>query len=146
MVNSSVNIRVDSAAQERSMGNNQARYVGTFPGSVQGRAFIRGRTRQWYLRDVIASLRARLEMPSYQPHWERIKTQIDKLEKELFELEDARQAAPMVDEQPTDSTVIKVECGWCGLDLGEKLGHGVEGTSHGICSACAVNLVAELKG
>ncbi len=41
--------------------------------------------------------------------------------------------------------IIQIVCGWCGKDLGRKLGHGVEGTSHGICDDCVVKVVAELK-
>jgi putative DNA primase/helicase len=35
-------------------------------------------------------------------------------------------------------TTIKVVCCYCGADLGEKDGQGVEGISHGICDDCIV--------
>ncbi len=31
---------------------------------------------------------------------------------------------------------MKVICAWCGKDMGEKDGKGVEGVSHGICEDC----------
>ena len=31
---------------------------------------------------------------------------------------------------------MKVACAWCGKDMDEKDGRGVEGTSHGICEEC----------
>lgn len=33
-------------------------------------------------------------------------------------------------------TMLKVICAWCGKELGEKDGEGVEGISHGICEDC----------
>lgn len=33
-------------------------------------------------------------------------------------------------------TKITVVCGWCGKQLGEKDGQGVEGESHSICDDC----------
>jgi len=33
-------------------------------------------------------------------------------------------------------TIMKVECAWCGADLGEKDGKGETGTTHGICQDC----------
>ena len=33
-------------------------------------------------------------------------------------------------------TKITVKCGWCGKELGEKDGQGVEGDNHGICDDC----------
>ena len=33
-------------------------------------------------------------------------------------------------------TVIRVICGWCGKNMGEKDGQGIEGESHGICDNC----------
>jgi len=39
---------------------------------------------------------------------------------------------------------MKVECAWCGKDLGEK--PGPEGaTSHGICKECADVMIQEIK-
>ncbi|MFC1937362.1 hypothetical protein ACFLWY_02235 [Chloroflexota bacterium] len=31
---------------------------------------------------------------------------------------------------------MKVVCAWCGKEIGEKDGAGVEGVSHGICRSC----------
>ena len=31
---------------------------------------------------------------------------------------------------------MKSICAWCGNDMGEKDGQGVEGVSHGICEEC----------
>ena len=42
----------------------------------------------------------------------------------------------MRDDQRGGDTVIKVECGWCGRDMGEKPGHGVTGTSSSLCQDC----------
>lgn len=33
-------------------------------------------------------------------------------------------------------TTLKIVCAWCGKDMGEKDGEGVEGVSHGICEDC----------
>jgi hypothetical protein len=33
---------------------------------------------------------------------------------------------------------IKIICAWCGKDMGEKDGEGIEGVSHGMCNECAV--------
>ena len=35
-----------------------------------------------------------------------------------------------------DEVKVKVTCAWCGKDMGEKDGRGVEGVSHGICEEC----------
>ena len=35
-------------------------------------------------------------------------------------------------------TVLKIVCAWCGADMGEKDGEGVEGISHGMCEECEV--------
>ncbi len=39
--------------------------------------------------------------------------------------------------------MIKVICAWCGKDMGEKDGEGVEGVSHGICPACLTEVIDE---
>lgn len=33
-------------------------------------------------------------------------------------------------------TILKIECMYCRVSMGEKDGQGVEGTSHGICPKC----------
>jgi hypothetical protein len=33
-------------------------------------------------------------------------------------------------------TIIKIECVYCGKDMGEKDGKGVSGVSHAICPEC----------
>ncbi|MBA7607533.1 hypothetical protein ES703_14692 [subsurface metagenome] len=33
-------------------------------------------------------------------------------------------------------TVLKIVCMYCGENMGEKDGEGVEGTSHSICRKC----------
>ena len=33
-------------------------------------------------------------------------------------------------------TVLKIECMYCRKAMGEKEGHGVEGTTHSICPEC----------
>ena len=33
-------------------------------------------------------------------------------------------------------TTLKIQCAWCGKDMGEKDGEGIEGTSHSICQDC----------
>ena len=38
-------------------------------------------------------------------------------------------------------SIIKVVCAWCGKDMGEKDGQGVEGISHGMCDKCYTNIV-----
>ena len=40
---------------------------------------------------------------------------------------------------------MKIVCAWCGKDMGEKDGKGVEGVSHGLCNECLVKLMAEVK-
>lgn len=42
----------------------------------------------------------------------------------------------MGDGQRSGDTVIKVRCGWCGRDIGEKAGHGMTGPSDGLCPDC----------
>ena len=37
---------------------------------------------------------------------------------------------------------LKIECAWCGRDMGERDGYGVEGVTHSICEQCS----AKLKG
>ena len=39
-------------------------------------------------------------------------------------------------------TVVKMVCAWCGDDMGEKDGGGVEGVSHGICEKCEAEVKA----
>ena len=41
---------------------------------------------------------------------------------------------------------MKIVCAWCGKDMGEKEGKGIEGISHSICDQCADKLVMEMKG
>jgi len=36
----------------------------------------------------------------------------------------------------TLKTKLKIRCAWCGEDMGEKDGKGIEGTSDGICDNC----------
>jgi len=31
---------------------------------------------------------------------------------------------------------MKIECAWCGREMGEKDGKGVEGVSHSVCEEC----------
>ena len=31
---------------------------------------------------------------------------------------------------------MKTICAWCGKDMGDKDGEGIEGTSHGLCQEC----------
>ena len=40
-------------------------------------------------------------------------------------------------------TIMKIGCSWCGMDMGEKDGGGVTGTTSGICSEC--NHIERLK-
>ena len=43
-------------------------------------------------------------------------------------------------------TVMKVECAWCGVPMGEKDGQGVEGVSYSICLKCEGKEWAKLGG
>ncbi len=38
---------------------------------------------------------------------------------------------------------MKITCAWCGNDIGEKDGEGIEGASHGICEECFSKLKAK---
>jgi len=40
-------------------------------------------------------------------------------------------------------TVLKITCAWCGKDMGEKDGEGVEGISHSICDECFKEITGE---
>ena len=31
---------------------------------------------------------------------------------------------------------MKIRCAWCGKEMGDKDGEGIEGVSHGICNSC----------
>ena len=35
---------------------------------------------------------------------------------------------------------LKMVCAWCGKDMGEKDGEGIEGISHSICEECLTQL------
>ena len=37
---------------------------------------------------------------------------------------------------------MRIVCAWCGKDMGEKDGRGVEGVSHSICQECFAMLMA----
>ena len=39
---------------------------------------------------------------------------------------------------------MKIVCAWCGRDIGEKDGKGVEGISHGVCKECFDRLGAKV--
>ena len=39
---------------------------------------------------------------------------------------------------------MNVVCAWCGKDMGEKNGKGVEGVSHGLCQECLAELEATI--
>ena len=38
---------------------------------------------------------------------------------------------------------MKIVCAWCGKDMGEKDGEGIEGTSHSICQNCLDKLLSQ---
>ena len=40
---------------------------------------------------------------------------------------------------------MKIVCAWCGKDMGEKNGKGVEGISHSICQKCLARLTAKVE-
>lgn len=40
---------------------------------------------------------------------------------------------------------MKIVCAWCGKDMGEKDGAGVEGVSHSICEECLQKAEAEAE-
>ncbi len=40
---------------------------------------------------------------------------------------------------------MKIVCAWCGKDMGEKNGKGVEGISHSICQECLARLTAKVE-
>jgi len=39
---------------------------------------------------------------------------------------------------------MKIVCSYCGKNIGEKDGDGVEGISHGICEVCLAKLQTEV--
>lgn len=41
---------------------------------------------------------------------------------------------------------MKITCAWCGKDIGEKDGEGVNGVSHGICEECLTKIEVRAKG
>ena len=41
---------------------------------------------------------------------------------------------------------IKIICAWCGKEMGEKEGEGIEGISHGMCNKCAAEVQAKVGG
>ncbi|MBM4433087.1 MAG: hypothetical protein FJ025_03725 [Chloroflexi bacterium] len=46
----------------------------------------------------------------------------------------------------SQSRKIKIICAWCGKDMGEKEGWGIEGVSHGMCNECAADVQAKPEG
>ena len=42
-------------------------------------------------------------------------------------------------------TKLKVICAWCGKDMGEKDGQGIEGVSHSICLDCLEKFLSQEK-
>ena len=40
---------------------------------------------------------------------------------------------------------MKIVCAWCGKDMGEKDGKGIEGISHSICPKCLVKLLVKVE-
>ncbi len=38
-----------------------------------------------------------------------------------------------------EKTIINIVCAWCGKELGEKDGEGVDGVSHSICDDCLLH-------
>ena len=40
---------------------------------------------------------------------------------------------------------MKIVCAWCGKDMGEKDGKGVEGVSHSICKRCLAKLTTKVE-
>lgn len=40
---------------------------------------------------------------------------------------------------------MKIVCAWCGKDMGEKDGEGIEGISHGVCEECLSKLDVEAE-
>lgn len=40
---------------------------------------------------------------------------------------------------------MKIVCAWCGKDMGEKDGDGVDGVSHGLCQRCLAKLLAKVR-
>ena len=43
---------------------------------------------------------------------------------------------PLYPHIPQKHTVMKVRCGWCGRDMGEKEGYGTKGETTTICPEC----------
>ena len=40
---------------------------------------------------------------------------------------------------------MKIVCAWCGKDMGEKDGRGVEGVTHGQCKQCFTKFMAKVE-
>ncbi len=40
-------------------------------------------------------------------------------------------------------SILKIACAWCGKDMGEKEGEGIEGTSHSICPNCLEKILSQ---
>ena len=40
---------------------------------------------------------------------------------------------------------MKIVCAWCGKEMGEKNGKGIEGISHSICRECLAKLLAKME-
>jgi len=40
---------------------------------------------------------------------------------------------------------MKIVCAYCGKDMGEKDGEGIEGSSHGVCEQCFKKLKAKKR-
>jgi len=45
---------------------------------------------------------------------------------------------------PAESrSLLKIVCAWCGKDMGEKEGQGIEGISHSICKDCLSRFLSQ---
>jgi len=40
---------------------------------------------------------------------------------------------------------MKIVCAWCGKEMGEKEGEGIEGATHSICDECLEKLKQEAE-
>jgi DNA-directed RNA polymerase subunit RPC12/RpoP len=38
---------------------------------------------------------------------------------------------------------MKIVCAWCGKEMGERDGEGVEGITHSVCSECSAKIEAQ---
>ena len=92
---------------------------------------------QYFVEEPILDLREGGKEKAVETHEERMARQEAQLRagEQLI-----REAKELTKRHPNPGSKMKVVCAWCGKDMGERDGEGVNGLSHSTCDECYEDL------